>query len=160
MLIKYLENDAAPAMNIDMGHPWAHSPKSIGSIATMYLSILFMKDLLEGEDGFMHQQTQIDSYYQIIKKKNICKVFNNNLNHKVVFPYIGRGQSSDHHITAYLPGGVPGHQRGTGQSGHIQILPSLYIRAAQKRHGPDNRNHICPEGDSKEPLRHGQPISG
>ncbi len=73
---------------------------------------------------------------------------------------IGRGQSSDHNITAYLPGGVPGHQRGTGQSGHIQILPSLYIRPSQKRHGPDNRHHICPEGDSKEPVRHGQPISG
>lgn len=28
-----------------MEHPWAKSPTTIGSIATMYLSILLMRDL-------------------------------------------------------------------------------------------------------------------
>jgi len=53
VLIRYLENNECPAMAIEMEHPWAQSPKSIGSIATMYLSILFMKDVRDGEDGFL-----------------------------------------------------------------------------------------------------------
>jgi len=52
ILIKYLESDDPLATVIDMGHPWAKSPNTIGSIATMYLSILFMRDIKEGEDGF------------------------------------------------------------------------------------------------------------
>jgi len=51
-LIKYLENDEPPATPIDMGHPWAKSPSTIGSISTMYLSILFMRDLRENEEGY------------------------------------------------------------------------------------------------------------
>jgi hypothetical protein len=53
VLLKHLENEEAPASTIDMGHPWARSPTTIGSIATMYLSILFMRDIKEGEDGFL-----------------------------------------------------------------------------------------------------------
>jgi hypothetical protein len=51
-LIKYLENETAPSTFIDIGHPWAQSPKTIGSIATMYMSILFMRELLPEEDGY------------------------------------------------------------------------------------------------------------
>jgi len=47
-----LENDEELASKINMGHPWAKSPTTIGSIATMYLSILFMRDIKDGEDGF------------------------------------------------------------------------------------------------------------
>lgn len=45
ILIKYLDNDSQPATSIDMAHPWAKSPTTIGSISTMYLCILFMKDI-------------------------------------------------------------------------------------------------------------------
>jgi hypothetical protein len=37
---------------IDIGHPWAQSPTTIGSIATMYLSILFMREVLPDEEGY------------------------------------------------------------------------------------------------------------
>jgi len=47
-----LENDSEPNTYIDIGHPWAESPKTIGSISTMYMSILFMRDLLPEEEGF------------------------------------------------------------------------------------------------------------
>ena len=52
VLIKYLESDTAPSTIIDIGHPWAQSPRTIGSISTMYMSILFMRDLLPEEDGY------------------------------------------------------------------------------------------------------------
>jgi len=51
-LIKYLENNEPPAVPINMDHPWAKSPTTIGSISSMYLSILFLKEHREHEDGF------------------------------------------------------------------------------------------------------------
>ena len=47
-----MENEAYLQNVIDIGHPWAKSPTTIGSMATMYLSIIFMRDLLPEEDGY------------------------------------------------------------------------------------------------------------
>ncbi len=50
--MKYLENDTKPTTLIDIDHPWAKSPTTLGSIATMYLSILFMRELLPNDEGY------------------------------------------------------------------------------------------------------------
>jgi hypothetical protein len=44
-----------------MGHPWAKNPTTIGSIATMYLTILFMRYLVEEEEGYYQQEEIIKS---------------------------------------------------------------------------------------------------
>lgn len=95
------------ATTIDMGHPWARSPASIGSIATMYLSILFMRDIKEGEDGFQQQELQINKHYETILKKNICQVFNKNLHHKVTLFHLGPRQSLNHHSSTRLSRRIP-----------------------------------------------------
>jgi len=39
-----INNDQKLILPIDMGHPWASNPKSIGSLATMYLCLFFIKE--------------------------------------------------------------------------------------------------------------------
>ena len=42
VLIDYLENNTAPSSPMNIGHHWAKSPTTIGSIAAMYMCILFI----------------------------------------------------------------------------------------------------------------------
>jgi hypothetical protein len=56
VLVSYMEDDTRPATVIDIGHPWAESPTSIGSIATMYTSILFMRENITDDDDYIKQE--------------------------------------------------------------------------------------------------------
>jgi hypothetical protein len=51
-----------------MGHPWASSPTTIGSIAIMYISILVMRQLSEEEPGYSLQEKNLKHTIQIISQ--------------------------------------------------------------------------------------------
>ena len=40
------------AYQINMGHPWADSPVTIGSISLMYMQILLMREIPYDSPGF------------------------------------------------------------------------------------------------------------
>jgi hypothetical protein len=44
---------------VDLGHPWVSPLATIGSNATMYISIIFMKNLFEGDEGYSQQELLI-----------------------------------------------------------------------------------------------------
>ena len=66
-----------------MGHPWAQNPTTIGSIATMYLSILFMRYLVEDEDGYQQQEEIIRANLQLFQQMNGEAILLSNLKHQV-----------------------------------------------------------------------------
>ena len=51
-----------------MGHPWAQNPTTIGSIATMYMSILFMRFLVVDEEGYQQQELIIKINLEIMQE--------------------------------------------------------------------------------------------
>jgi hypothetical protein len=85
VLMKYLEDNTLPSKYVDIAHPWAAGPKTLGSIATIYLSILFMRDLNSDETGYDDQETRIQKCIDDLKKLKSFQVFERNLNHAVLF---------------------------------------------------------------------------
>jgi len=51
----------------------------------MYMSILFMRELLPDEDGYTEQELKLTKNIQEIKKYNVFQILERNLNHKVYF---------------------------------------------------------------------------
>jgi hypothetical protein len=72
-----------------MGHPWAKNPTTIGSIATMYLSILFMRYLVEEEDGYQQQEEIIKRNLELLQELEGNKILLQNLQHQVTILQLG-----------------------------------------------------------------------
>jgi hypothetical protein len=87
-----MDSDEALAFPIEMDHPWAQSPQSIGSIATMYMSILFVREFQIGELGYDGQEDIISKHISVVKSEGVLNKILKNLVHKVeIRIYLGSG---------------------------------------------------------------------
>ncbi len=71
MLIKHLENNTKIMAKVDIGHPWASNPSTIGSIASMYMSILFMREVLPENYGYNMEEQKLLKNIQAIQENNV-----------------------------------------------------------------------------------------
>ena len=61
------------AYQINMGHPWADSPLTIGSISLMYMQILLMRDIPYDSPGYEAQEEILQFNIKLIVKNNVLK---------------------------------------------------------------------------------------
>ena len=54
-----MENFAPLAFPVNMGHPWAGSPNTLGSLCVMYLSILFIRFKDHDDPTFFEEEKTI-----------------------------------------------------------------------------------------------------
>lgn len=79
-------SDNTPIRNFNrLEHAWAESPKTIGSLAMMFMGFMIMREVSPQEIGYNYQEIAIETNIKKIAELKIYDELKKNLLHEVCF---------------------------------------------------------------------------